>query len=143
MLKACYPDHTYVTTPGRGKRSMKVSEAEFRSLKKQNVIPQPCRSPMHKFRAQPSDEDGIRFASKKEQTYYRHLKMRVRNGEVLFFTRQTGFDLPGKVRHFLDFVEYWMDGTVHFVDVKGYDTPMGKLKRKQVEALYPITIEVK
>ena len=122
---------------------MKVTEAEFLSLKKRDVNPILSCQPRHKFQAKPSDEDGIRFASKKERTYYRQLKIRVRAGEILFFTRQTGLDLPGKVRHFLDFVEYWSDGTVHFVDVKGYDTPMGKLKRKQVEAIYPITIEIK
>jgi len=121
---------------------MKVTEAEFQALTKRDVNPFLSCQPRHKFRAKPSDEDGIRFASKKERAYYRLLKIRVQNGEVLFFTRQTGFDLPGKVRHFLDFVEYWSDGTVHFVEVKGRDLPMGKLKRRQVEALYPITIEI-
>ena len=122
---------------------MKVTEAEFLSLKKRDVNPILSCQPRHKFQTKPSDEDGIRFASKKERTYYRQLKIRVRAGEILFFTRQTGFDLPGKVRHFLDFVEYWSDGTVHFVEIKGFDTPLGKLKRKQVEAIYPVTIEVK
>ena len=122
---------------------MKVTEAEFQALTKRDLIRSPCLSPRHKFRAVPSESDGILFGSKKERAYYRQLKLRVQSGEVLFFTRQTGFDLPGKVRHFLDFVEYWADGTVHFVEVKGHDLPMGKLKRKQVEAIYPITIEVK
>ena len=122
---------------------MKVTEAEFLSLKKRDRTPSPCRSPRHKFRAVPSESDGIWFGSKKERAYYQQLKLRVQSGEVLFFTRQTGFDLPGKVRHFLDFVEYWADGTVHFVEVKGRDLPMGRLKRKQVETIYPITIEVK
>ena len=122
---------------------MKVTEAEFQALTKRDLIRSPCLSPRHKFRAVPSESDGILFGSKKERAYYRQLKLRVQSGEVLFFTRQTGFDLPGKVRHFLDFVEYWADGTVHFVEVKGHDLPMGKLKRTQVEAIYPITIEVK
>ena len=56
---------------------------------------------------------------------------------------QTAFHLPGGVKHRLDFVEYWADGTVHFVEIKGFHTPLGKLKRKQVEAVYPITVEVK
>lgn len=97
----------------------------------------------HKFRAKPSEADGIIFASKKEMDYYRELLLRKKSGEVLFFLRQVPFHLPGNVRHVIDFVEFWSDGTVHVVEVKGYDTPMGRLKRKQVEAIYPITIEVK
>jgi hypothetical protein len=122
---------------------MKVTEEAFQALTQRDLSPVSCHSPRSKFRALPCRRDGIHFASQKERSYYDDLKIRVRAGEILFFTRQTGFDLPGKVRHFLDFVEYWSDGTVHFVDVKGYDTPMGRLKRKQVEAIYPITIEVK
>jgi len=97
----------------------------------------------HKFRAKPSEADGIIFASKKEMDYYRELLLRKKSGEVLFFLRQVPFHLPGNVRHVIDFVEFWSDGTVHVVEVKGYDTPMGKLKRKQVMDLYPINVEVK
>ena len=122
---------------------MKVSEVEFLSLKRRGLTPSLCRSPKHKFRAKPSDEDGIRFASKKERAYYQGLKLRQKNGEVLFFLRQAPFHLLGNVRFVIDFIEFWSDGTVHFIDVKGFDTPLGKLKRKQAEAFYPITIEVK
>ncbi|HBL23936.1 MAG TPA: hypothetical protein DDZ40_07430 [Deltaproteobacteria bacterium] len=97
----------------------------------------------HKFRAKPSEADGIIFASKKEMDYYRELLLRKKSGEVLFFLRQVPFHLPGNVRHVIDFVEFWSDGTVHVVEVKGYDTPLGKLKRKQVEDIFPVTIEVK
>ena len=122
---------------------MKVTEAEFLSLKQRDLNPSLCRQPRHKFRASPSDEDGIRFASKKERAYYRVLKLRQKSGEVLFFLRQAPFHLPGNVRHVIDFIEFWMDGTVHFVEIKGFDTPLGKLKRKQVMDLYPINVEVK
>jgi hypothetical protein len=97
----------------------------------------------HKFRAKPSEADGIIFASKKEMDYYRELLLRKKSGEVLFFLRQVPFHLPGNVRHVIDFVEFWSDGTVHVVEIKGFDTPLGKLKRKQVMDLYPINIEVK
>lgn len=56
--------------------------------------------------------------------------------------RQVGFDLPGGARHFIDYVLFYVDGTVEFVEVKGRDLPMGKLKREQVEALYPVEIKV-
>jgi hypothetical protein len=122
---------------------MKVSEVEFLSLKKRGLTPSLYRSPRHKFRAKPSDEDGIRFASKKERAYYQGLKLRQKSGEVLFFLRQAPFHLPGNVRFVVDFIEFWSDGTVHFIDVKGFDTPLGKLKRKQVMDIYPINVEVK
>ena len=122
---------------------MKVTEAEFEALRKRDVNPILSCQPRHKFRANPSDEDGIRFASKKERSYYRGLKLRQKGGEVLFFLRQAPFHLPGNVRHIIDFIEFWTDGTVHFVEIKGFDTPLGKLKRKQVMDLYPIVIEVK
>ena len=122
---------------------MKVSEVEFQSLKKRDRTPSLYRSPRHKFRAKPSEEDGIRFASKKERAYYQGLKLRQKSGEVLFFLRQAPFHLPGNVRFVVDFIEFWTDGTVHFVEIKGFDTPLGKLKRKQVMDLYPINVEVK
>lgn len=95
----------------------------------------------HKFHAKPTDIHGIKFASKKEAAYYQELQLRVKAGEVIFFLRQTPFHLPGGVKYICDFVEFWADGTVHFIDVKGTKTPMYKTKKKLVEALYPISIE--
>ena len=97
----------------------------------------------HKFSAKPTELDSIKFQSKKEARYYQGLKLLQKAGEVVFFLRQVPFDLPGNVKHKIDFIEFHSDGTVHFVEIKGYDTPMGKLKRKQVEAIYPVKIEVK
>ena len=96
----------------------------------------------HKFSAQKAELDGIKFDSKKEAKYYSELKLRIRAGEVIFFIRQAPFDIPGNMRHRVDFQEFHSDGTVHFVEVKGYDTKEGIKVRKQVEALYPIKIEV-
>lgn len=97
----------------------------------------------HKFGARPTEVDGIRFDSKKEARYFQKLRIREAAGEVLFFLRQVPFHLPGGVRYVVDFQEFHADGTVHFVDVKGMETPEFKAKKKQVEALFPITIEIK
>lgn len=96
----------------------------------------------HKFRAVPTDADGIRFASKAEARYYGQLKLRQAAGEVVMFLRQTPFHLPGGVKYVADFVEFLSNGEVRVVDVKGMETPAFRAKRKQVEALYPVTIEV-
>jgi hypothetical protein len=70
------------------------------------------------------------------------LKLRVAAGEVLFFLRQVPFHLPGGVTYRLDFMEFWVDGSVHCVDAKGMKTRSFIDKKKQVEALYPVTIEL-
>lgn len=94
----------------------------------------------HKFHAKPSEVDGIRFHSKKEANYYANLKLAQKSGQLLFFLRQVPFHLPGEVRYVVDFAEFWNDGSVRFVDVKGYRTPEYIAKKKILEATYPITI---
>lgn len=95
----------------------------------------------HKFNAVRTEVDGISFSSKKEATYYSTLRLRQKAGEVLFFLRQVPLHLPGNVRYVVDFQEFHADGTVHFVDVKGLKTEQYKMKKKMVEAVYPIYIE--
>jgi len=96
----------------------------------------------HKFNAIRTERDGIKFPSKKEARHYDELKLRQKSGEVIFFLMQIPFHLPGGIKYVVDFAEFRSDGTVHFIDVKGMETPIFKLKRKQVEVLYPIKIEV-
>jgi len=96
----------------------------------------------HKYYAKPTELDGIKFASKLEARYYKRLKSRQMAGEVVFFLRQVPFHLPGQTRYVVDFVEFLTDGTVHFIDVKGIETDMFKLKKRQVEAEYPVEIKV-
>jgi len=96
----------------------------------------------HKYRAQATVVDGIRFDSKKEGRYYGELKLRQQAGEVLCFLRQVPVHLPGQTRLVIDFLEFHTDGSVHFVDTKGVQTETFKLKRRQVEDLYPFDIEV-
>lgn len=94
----------------------------------------------HKFNAKPTTYDGIKFASKKEQKRYLELQVLKSAGDILFFLRQTPMHLAGGVKYVCDFLIFWSDGTVTFEDVKGMITPMYKLKKKQVEATYPIQI---
>ncbi len=100
------------------------------------------RPVFHKFHAKPTQRDGIKFSSKKEAKYYLQLKLRVTAGEVLFFLRQVPLHLPGGTRLVVDFLEFWADGTVHFVDVKGMKTDSFNIKKREIEAVYPITIEL-
>ena len=100
------------------------------------------RKPKHKFGAVRTKKDGINFPSKLERRYYESLLLRQQYGDVVFFLRQTSFDLPGGVRYVSDFQVFLPDGTVEFIDTKGRDTPMSIAKRKMVEELYPVTIKI-
>jgi len=95
----------------------------------------------HKFNAKPTDYQGVRYASKKEAHYAMELDLRVKAGEVLFYLSQVPFDLPGNTKYRADFMEFWADGSVHIIDVKGLRTPEYKTKKRMVEALYPVKIE--
>lgn len=94
----------------------------------------------HKFHNVPTEADGITFHSKKEAQYYQSLLLARRSGDLLFFLRQLPFHLPGGVRYVVDFGEFWKNGEVRFVDVKGFKTASYLTKKRLVEALYPVKI---
>lgn len=96
----------------------------------------------HKYNAKKTLLDGIKFGSIKESKYYLELKLRQRAGEVIFFLRQVPFHLPGGVTYRLDFMEFLSNGEVHCVEIKGFETKVWKIKKKLVESLFPIEIEV-
>lgn len=96
----------------------------------------------HKYGAKRTDYDGRNYASKLEAAYAKKLDLRVAAGDVVFYLWQVPFHLPGDVKYVVDFQEFHSDGSVHFIDVKGMETPQFKAKKKMVEALYPVTIEV-
>jgi hypothetical protein len=100
------------------------------------------RSHRHKFNAKQTEVDGIKFQSKLEAKYYNQLKLRVRAKDVVFFLRQVPFHLPGGVTYRVDFQVFLSNGTVEFIDVKGLETKDFIMKKKMVEALYPVEIIV-
>lgn len=94
----------------------------------------------HKFHAQRSEVEGVKFLSKREARYYQDLLLAQRSGDLLFFLRQVPFHLSGGVRYVCDFAEFWKNGEVRFTDSKGFRTPMYIAKKKMVEAKYPVKI---
>jgi hypothetical protein len=83
----------------------------------------------------------MRFDSKKELRRWQELKLLKAAGEVVMVLRQTRFDLPGRTKYLCDFTIFWADGRVTFEDVKGVRTETYRLKKRQVEELYPVEIE--
>lgn len=95
---------------------------------------------LSKYKNEPVEVDGMRFDSIAEATYYQRLKIMLQAGELTHFLRQVPFDLPGGVKYRLDFLVFYTDGLIDHVDVKGAFTEVFRIKKRQVEALYPIKI---
>lgn len=97
---------------------------------------------MRKYRNTPTVVDGIRFDSKREAEFYGKLKALRDAGTIRYFLRQVPFHLEGGVIYRADFLVFWSSPftpeTVY--DVKGFRTEVYRLKKKQVEARYGITI---
>lgn len=96
----------------------------------------------HKFNNVFVKKDGQHFDSKLEFRYYQQLELRKKSGEVLFFLSQVPFKLPGGVKYFCDFLVFLSNGEVEVIDCKGIETDVFKVKKKQVEEIYPIEIKI-
>ena len=95
-----------------------------------------------KYNAKKVEIDGIKFDSKAEGEYYLHLKQQVTERQILGFERQKrmllqeGFSVEGvkgKIRpifYVVDFIITENDGTLTYVDLKGMETDVFKLKKK-------------
>ena len=94
-----------------------------------------------KYRNNITEADGIKFHSKKEAKYYLQLKNEQNCGVVKWFIRQPMFDLPGGTKYRADFLVVYSNNRIQIVDVKGHRLKEFIRAKKQVEALYPITIE--
>jgi spore cortex formation protein SpoVR/YcgB (stage V sporulation) len=112
---------------------MGISIEEFKKLKvkKNKYSAKPCIA-----------HDGARCPSRKHMLYHNDLVLAHTYGRIKFFLREVPFDLPGGVKHRVDYLIFNLDGSYQFVEVKGRDLYVGKMKRKQVEEIYNIKIEV-
>ncbi|MCI9976249.1 DUF1064 domain-containing protein [Clostridioides difficile] len=90
--------------------------------------------------------DGIKFDSKDESEYYLYLKERKANGEIKDFGLQQKFELQPKfkkdgknyraITYTVDFAIYKWNGEVIYIDVKGYSTQQGELRKKLFDYKY-------
>ena len=100
------------------------------------------KSYKHKFRNKPVIDDGKRYASKLEHSFKQHLDLLKKTGEVVFYLTQVPIDLPGGTKYIVDFQVFMADGSIRFIDTKGMETDLFKLKKRQVEEIYPFHIEI-
>ena len=98
----------------------------------------------HKYGAQPTEVDGIRFASKAEARRYRELKLMWAAGEISYLELQPDYPLivnGVKIGTYVADFTYETDHGTVVEDVKGVKTPVYRLKKKLVKALYGIEIQ--
>lgn len=101
-----------------------------------------------KYRNKPTDYNGVRYHSKAEARFAADLDILQKHGAVAHWLRQVPFDLPGGTVHRVDFLVFYPPvegeplGHWELIEVKGRETPIGALKRRQVQEIYGVTIRV-
>jgi hypothetical protein len=98
---------------------------------------------MTKYGAKPTKVDGVTFASKKEAKRYSELNILRRLGEIRNLDLQPKFPITiNGVKCFTYKADFsYFKGEDRVVeDVKGFKTPMYRLKKKCVEAQYAVKI---
>ena len=102
----------------------------------------------NKYNAKRVTVDGRTYDSKAEANYYATLKQRELAGEVSDVELQRPFALiagAGKLVgvYKADFTFHdHVEGRWRVIDVKGHDTALSRFKRKFVEALHGVKVEV-
>lgn len=83
---------------------------------------------------------GQNYQSGFEAGYAMELDLRLKAGEITKWERQVKIPLDVNGYHitnyFIDFIVYYPDGMVEYVETKGYETDVWKMKWKLFEALY-------
>lgn len=84
---------------------------------------------------------GDIYHSKREADYAAELNMRVRGKDIRGWERQVRLPLVVNgiqvAMYALDFVVEHLDGSKEYIEVKGHETAVWKLKWKLFEACYP------
>lgn len=109
------------------------------SIKDFKLLKQKKQNKLHNT---PTTINSIRFHSKLEAKYYQYLLLLKSQNLISFFLMQVPFHLPGNTKYLLDFLIVHNDNSISYIDTKGLDTPISILKRKLVQSLYPVYIEI-
>lgn len=114
---------------------------------------------LNKYKAQVTHINGRRFASQREAKRYVDLSMLERAGEIRDLKLQPKFQLTvngepvrirskrypngRKVTYIADFSYIETNSDLFVIeDAKGMDTPLSKLKRALVEAIYGVEVQL-
>lgn len=87
-----------------------------------------------------AEHNGIQYHSKKEAAFAAQLDLRVKAGDIKSWERQVciALDVNGFhiCNYYIDFVVTHNDGVKEYIEVKGFETDVWKMKWKLFEALY-------
>lgn len=109
---------------------------------------------MTKYHSKKAEADGRVFDSKRERDYYLfEILPKLQSGEIVKiqfqprFLLQPAFQKNGKkyraIEYVADFEITYRDGHEEIIDVKGFETPVFRLKQKLFEYKYKnLTIKV-
>jgi len=102
---------------------------------------------MSKYKSKRITVDGYTFDSLDEFRYYEYLLRKKAKGEIINFELQPKYTLIpcfkkfGKTQRAItytpDFLVYHLDGSQELIDVKGYSTQQGELRKKLFDYLNP------
>lgn len=101
----------------------------------------PADPPASKLKNKPVVIDGIRFDSQLEGAYYLLLEFEKTTGNVSHYFMQVPIILTGSSKYRLDFLVFLTNGDTKYIDVKGHESDVFKLKKRQVKDLYPFEIQ--
>lgn len=94
----------------------------------------------NKYHAETCVYKGIPYHSKKEAAYAAELDLRGRAGDIRSWSRQIRIPLDVNGRHIadylVDFAVDHKDGSREYIEIKGFETEVWRLKWKLFEALY-------
>ena len=94
----------------------------------------------NKYHSITNQYNGITYHSKLESAYAQELDIRVKAGDIKSWDRQVKLDLKVNGQHicnyYIDFVIHHNDGTKEFIEVKGFETEVWRLKWKLFEAVF-------
>lgn len=100
---------------------------------------------MSKYNAIKTEIDGYIFASRKEASRYSELKIMEKAGDITDLELQPVFpcSVNGKMicKYIADFWYYDLVNNCQVIeDVKGFKTPVYRIKKKLVESIYDLKI---
>lgn len=123
-----------------------ITEAQFQQLianqqAAQGIAEKPKQPRRrHKYGVAPKEErtvGNITFASKAEAQAYATLLILRQKNEITKLELQPVFKFPMGYEYRADFRVTWSDGREEVIDVKGFETPVFKLKAKNMAYFYP------
>ena len=86
----------------------------------------------NKYHSITNQYNGLTYHSKLEAAYAQELDIRVKAGDIKSWDRQVKLDLKVNGQHicnyYIDFIIHHNDGTKEFVEIKGFETEVWRLK---------------